>query len=164
MTRVALWLRIVAIWAAAAALLASAHPARLQPPWTPLAAVPTGLVAGVALFLVAGGLPRRCAAPRIATAFVLTLSAVAEEIVWRWFALGELVPRLGTPTAVAVTSALFALAHRGGFAGRFVTGLFLGSVYGATGSLAAVCCTHVAHNLCVASAARAAPRPAGAAT
>lgn len=164
MSPAGLWTRIGATWATAAALLAFAHPAPLRTPWPPLAAAPAGLAAGIALFLVTGGRLRRYRMPRVAAAAVLASTAGAEEAIWRWFALGELAARIGLPAALAASSALFALAHRDRFAGRFAAGVVFGGVYALSGSLAGACCAHAAHNLCVAAASRPVARSAEAAT
>jgi membrane protease YdiL (CAAX protease family) len=150
-----LWLRLLAMWAAAAAVLAFADPAGVgrAPPLAGavLAAVLTG---GVLAALVA----RRRLPVSAATVAVLAVAAAAEELVWRWFALGEIARYLGVPAALAATSLAFGAVHRGARAQHVLTGASFGAVYVATGSVVGAWCAHVGYNAAVASR-RAPPEP-----
>jgi len=151
MTARSLWLRLASGWLLAAVLLAVAAPAAPVGSWRPPPAIVLGAIVGTALFLSLGGRGPRPAALRPATAAVLVLAAGAEEVVWRWFALGELAARAGALPALAATTVLFALAHRPSAAQQLVTGAAFGLVYLGTGALAGAWCAHAAYNLLVAS-------------
>lgn len=158
MSASSLWVRIGAIWLTAAVLLLLvAVPAPPGPGWGRAVAGATGTLGGVLLFLGLGGcrhLPLR--RPRGPTAAVLFVTAGAEEVVWRRFALAELALRVGAVPALGATTVAFALAH-GEAAGRqLVTGAAFGLLYLGTGNLAAPWCAHAAYNLCVAAARTAA--------
>lgn len=153
MTGSSLLLRLGAGWAAAVVLLLVAAPAAPATEWSPPGALAAGVLVGVGLFLVLGGLaPRALAVPRPSTALVLLVAAGAEEVVWRWFALGELAQRADAGAALAVTTVAFALAHRNDCGRQLVTGAVLGGLYVGTGSLAAAWCAHGLYNLGVAAA------------
>jgi membrane protease YdiL (CAAX protease family) len=73
-----------------------------------------GAALGTALFAVAAGRPPRPRRPdrgRRQLAAATLVSAAAEEMLWRGLGL-RLLARAGPVTAVAATSAGFALAHR----------------------------------------------------
>lgn len=153
-----LWLRIVGGWALASALLLTAAPSAPAASWRPPAAVVVGTAVGVALFLALGrGRIGGATPPRAATALVLVLAAGAEEVVWRWFALGELAVRAGGAAALVATTVLFTLAHRPPSAQQLAAGAAFAVVYLATGSLVGSWCAHGAYNLCVASARAGSP-------
>lgn len=159
MSASSLWLRLVATWSAAGALLVLASaPAAGGAAWRPAVAAATGVGVGFALFAALGGRPRPLARPRATTAAVLVVTAGAEEVVWRWFALAELAARSGAAAALAATTVAFALAHGRAAAHHLVTGAAFGALFLLTGSLAAAWSAHAAYNLCVAGGrARAAP-------
>ena len=101
--------------------------------------------------------PRPRLPAALAKGVFLTVRAAVEEVIWRWFVLGLLVPVLGAGLALAVSAAGFALAHRRhqrarGVAVHLLTGVTFGAVFLATGSLAAAVGAHVAYNLLVLAA------------
>jgi membrane protease YdiL (CAAX protease family) len=151
-----LWLRLLAMWVAAATVLAFADPAGVgrAPPRT--AAVVGALLAGGVLGALVARRRLRVSAAAVA---VLAVAAAAEELVWRWFALGELARYLGVPAALAATSLAFGAVHRGARAQHVLTGASFGAVYVATGSVVGAWCAHVGYNAAVASR-RAPPEPA----
>ncbi len=124
-------------------------------------ALPTGVLAGAALFaLLAGARSRRLPACRPRRLLgrrgvVLVARAAVEEVAWRGFLLGALAAPLGWLPALAVSSAGFACAHGGG-RGRLVhllTGGVFGALYLASGRLAAAVAAHVVYNALVLTAA-----------
>jgi membrane protease YdiL (CAAX protease family) len=147
------------VWALAGAALL-ADPARPAASWAIADAVLLGAVAGGTLYRVLAGAPRLLTSAAAAT---LVVAAGAEEVLWRWLALGELAGRIGPLPALAATSAGFGLVHRGARVQHAATGLLFGGVYLGTGSLAGAWCAHATYNLSVAAAAaarRAPPEPA----
>jgi membrane protease YdiL (CAAX protease family) len=153
MTVAGVWIRIAAGCGVAAALAFAASPpapARWLG-WEPLA---VGVAAGVGLFYALARI-RPPVPPAVAA--VLVVLAGAEEVSWRWFALGELATRAGPAAALIATSVGFGLAHPGARLLHTATGIVFGGVYLATGSLVAAWAAHAAYNLSVVAAARASP-------
>ena len=154
-----LWTRTSMHACVAAALLAFAS-VSVQPRVPAAAAVAIGLGAAMILF---GGLtrarvrfrPRRWRAYRlIARGAFYMLRSASEEVAWRWFLLGSLIPAVGMPGAFAASTAGFAVAHAGPRPGRTVavhacTGGIFGGVFLATGSLLAAVAAHGGYNLLV---------------
>ena len=154
-----LWTRTSMHAAVAAALLAFAQ-VSVQPRVPAVAAVAIGLGTGTMLFV---GLTRArvCFRPGRWRAYTLiargafyTVRSAAEEVAWRWFLLGSLIPAVGTPGAFVASTAGFAVAHSGPRLGRTVavhacTGAIFGGVFLATGSLLAAVVAHGGYNLLV---------------
>lgn len=124
-------------------------------------AVALGAVAGAGLFRVLAGprvpalRPAPLAGPR---GVVLAGRASVEEVAWRGFLLGALVPPLGPLAALGVTSVAFALAH-GAAGGRLrlvhvLTGGVFGGLYLSSGRLASAVAAHVVYNGLVVAARR----------
>jgi ABC-2 type transport system ATP-binding protein len=141
-----------------------------RPPHTPLPhldAAPIGLAAGIALFLLlAHARPRLLLTPLAAAAALAVAAAgMSEEAIWRAFTLARIAPAAGVGTAIAVTSAAFAVTHlpmlrARGAAMQLVTGTVFGVLFAATGSLVACALAHAAYNVL---AVLARTRPASAA-
>ena len=154
-----LWTRTSMHAAVAAALLAFAQ-VSVYPRVPAAGAVAVGLGAATMLF---AGLtrarprfrPTRWRANRlIARGAFYTLRSASEEVAWRWFLLGSLIPAVGMPGAFAASTAGFAVAHAGSRPGRTVaihacTGGIFGGVFLATGSLLAAVVAHGGYNLLV---------------
>lgn len=159
MSAPSLWARLAATWiAAGAVLLLVAAPTVTEPEWRPSLAAAAGAAAGLVLFLALGGRARAFAWPRPTTAVVLVVTAGAEEVIWRWFALAELAARSDTLAALATTTIAFALAHGRSASHHLLTGAAFGALFLVTGSLAAAWSAHATYNLSVAAGrARAAP-------
>jgi ABC-2 type transport system ATP-binding protein len=90
----------------------------------------------------------------IARGAFYTLRSASEEVAWRWFLLGSLVPAVGMLGAFAASTAGFAVAHAGARSGRTVavhacTGGVFGGVFLGTGSLLGAVVAHVGYNLLV---------------
>jgi membrane protease YdiL (CAAX protease family) len=149
-----LWLRLAASWCAAVACLAVLHPPTPASTWSDSGAALVGIAVGTTVACMLGGL-RPLVSP--AAALTLALTAGAEEVVWRWFALGSLSERVGPFAALAATSLAFGACHPRARAQHVATGLAFGAVYLASGSLAGAWCAHCAYNLIVASASRRPP-------
>jgi membrane protease YdiL (CAAX protease family) len=149
-----LWLRLTVSWGLAAALLIVARPSAPAAAWSPVDAATLGLGVGTALACALAGLKPALSPGAVAT---LALSAAAEEVVWRWFALGSLSELAGPVVALAATSLAFGAVHPRGRRQHAATGFAFGAVYLATGSLAGAWCAHCSYNLFVATAARRAP-------
>jgi membrane protease YdiL (CAAX protease family) len=144
-----LWIRLATLACTAGALLLTAgRPALPIDRWPVSDALLLGLVAGTLLYryLAMPALPLSLAAGT-----VILLAAGAEEVVWRWFALGGLAPRLGPIGALAVTSIGFGLVHPAGRAQHILTGATFGAVYLASGSVVASWCAHATYNLALAA-------------
>lgn len=154
-----LWSGTAASAAGAAALLAFVR-VPIEPRFAHAPSLALALVAATGLFVgLARTLPRIRASgrplPRLAAlgTFFVVRSA-SEEVTWRWFLLGSLVPRVGASSALALSSAGFALAHargqhRRGVAVHLATGAVFGGVFLATGSILAAIAAHAAYNLLV---------------
>jgi len=131
----------------------------LSPP-VPTARLASG--AGFAVGVAVGAALFACAArrvPRIAMRpllLVLGVTAASEEVVWRRFALGELLPA-GALIALAVSSVGFALVHPRRRLLHLATGASFGGVYLGTGTLAASIGAHWAYNALVGSLVRRKP-------
>lgn len=160
MTARGLWLRVgigTALALAALVALSPRCPPRRLPP---LLAVPAGVVGGVALYAAAVRMPLAAGASGRPVTVLLArhaffaLVAADEEVIWRRVALGVLLPR-GVLLAVAASSSGFALMHRPRVGLQLVTGGVFGSLYLATGWLAAPIGAHWTYNELV---ARARPR------
>jgi membrane protease YdiL (CAAX protease family) len=153
-----LWARLCAETVLATTLLVTADVWMPRPSMQLSFAIAIGATAGVTLvFLLAGRRPVRGSIVRerrrlvAAKGGVLAIGSASEEVVWRWFAIGALTPRVGVLAAFAASTLAFALAH-----GRpravvvhIVTGCTFGGVYVLTGSLVAAIVSHVAYNLAV---------------
>ncbi|MDX6483128.1 MAG: type transport system ATP-binding protein [Gaiellaceae bacterium] len=154
-----LWRRTSVYVCVAAALLAFAQ-GSVQPRVPTAAGVAIGLGAAAVLFV---GLSRARARLRprrrrahalIARGAFYTLRSACEEVAWRWFLLGSLIPAVGMPGAFAASTAGFAVAHAGPRSGRTVavhacTGGIFAGVFVATGSLLAAVVAHGGYNLLV---------------
>jgi membrane protease YdiL (CAAX protease family) len=153
------WARTAGELTLAATLAATASPSSPGP--ARVALLPSlllGATAGVGLVvLLARRLPP---SPRIARArlrlvalkaSVIALGSCAEEILWRWCAIGALAPAIGVLPAYAASTIGFALAHPGRHARRthFLTGAFFGAVYLTTGRIVAAVAAHLAYNVTV---------------
>lgn len=149
-----LWLRLTASWCAAVACLALLHPPTPSPTWSGPGAALAGIAVGATVACMLGGL-RPLVSP--AAALTLVLTAGAEEVIWRWLALGSLAGHVGPLAALAATSLAFGACHPRARAQHVATGLAFGAVYLASGSLAGAWCAHCAYNLVVASASRRTP-------
>jgi membrane protease YdiL (CAAX protease family) len=150
-----LWLRLAALWAVAAALIGLARPSSPSGPLDAPAAVALGAAIGAALFWAGSG---RRPHLSVGAAAVLAVSAGAEEIVWRWFALAELAALAGMLPALVASSLAFGAAHPRARAQHAITGLAFGGAYLAGGLLGAWC-AHLTYNLTVAAVRRAPPEP-----
>lgn len=149
-----MWTRLAISWSTAAACLALLHPAAPSPAWSQTGAALAGLAVGASVACVLAGL-RPFLSPLAAA--TLALTAGAEEVVWRWLALGALAGAVGPLAALGATSLAFGAFHPGARTQHVATGLAFGAVYVASGSLAGAWCAHCAYNLVVASAARRPP-------
>lgn len=157
----AFWLRVAATTSVAAALVvlvAPPCPPRRMPP--PVAAA-LGGVTGAALF--AALLRRRpvlaqllSGSSAVGRSLFFALCAANEEVLWRRVLLGELLPAGGLAALVA-SSAGFAVAHRRARPLHLVTGATFGTLYLATGVLAASIAAHWAYNALVGSLVQRAP-------
>jgi len=122
-----------------------------------LSGVGLGTAAGIILFylLAYDGAARPLRAERSAIVKLTALLAVvsvAEEIVWRGYALATLRATTGPLTALAATSLGFAAAHATtqgwtGIRTHLVTGAVIGLAFILTRSLAAAVATHLSYNL-----------------
>jgi membrane protease YdiL (CAAX protease family) len=139
------WTRLVGATAVAIALVVS-----LSPPGPPLrlpvvAAAPAGLLAGAALSLAVRRGASAASRPSLAVLALLAVSAANEELIWRRVLAGELL-RAGALAALAGSTVLFALAHRGRPGLHLATGGLFGGLYLATGALTAAVAAHWAYN------------------
>ena len=142
------------LWATAFAAAAIVGLPRRSSPLDGPAAVAIGAAAGLALFVVLAGRPRR---PRrrpgltVARSAWLSAGAAFEEVLWRGLALALLLPRVGMAAALGATSTGFALSHRHqgrGGAVHFVTGGVFGATFVCAG-LAAAIAAHASYNVLV---------------
>jgi membrane protease YdiL (CAAX protease family) len=153
---VALWGRVGAVTAAAFAVTFALSPAQPAAQLSASAATAVGGAAGLALFLAIARsrprLPVRGASVSVLFAKVgfFGLWATNEELLWRRFALGELLD-VGAFPAVLGSTVGFALVHRARRGVHVVTGGAFGAVYLATGVLAASVAAHFVYNLLVAA-------------
>ncbi|MGD0473137.1 MAG: CPBP family intramembrane glutamic endopeptidase [Candidatus Velthaea sp.] len=122
-----------------------------------LTGIALGTAAGIILFylLAYDGAARPLRAKRFAIvklAALLAVVSVAEEIVWRGYALAALRATTGPLAALAATSLGFAAAHATtqgwtGIRTHLVTGAVIGLAFILTRSLAAAVATHLSYNL-----------------
>lgn len=153
MTPAGLWLRLTAGVSAAAGsilLIQVESPALLSVPAAP--AVLVGVLGGVVLFSsLARARPvvRRfpLSRRRLNRSSFFLLWATVEEALWRRLVLGTLALHGGWVVALVGSSIGFAVSHRVGWTGHLVTGLGFGSIYLATGQLAAAVAMHAVYNL-----------------
>jgi membrane protease YdiL (CAAX protease family) len=151
----AFWLRIAAVTALAVSLALVLEPPRPDPRVPGPLALAAGLVAGAVLFVGASrrrpSVRRRRAAKSLVVArqLFLGLCAANEELLWRRVLLGELL-FAGPVTALALSSAGFAIAHRRARVLHVGTGCVFGGVYLATGFLGASIAAHWLYNVLVA--------------
>jgi membrane protease YdiL (CAAX protease family) len=147
--RSGLLLRLVVGAVGAAALLVAISPDTPTARIGSLAAAGAGIAAGLLLY-VAVARSRPYVPPRapaaLAACAVLVVAAASEEIVWRRVVLGELL-RVGPLAAVAGSTLGFALVHRTRQTLHLGTGAAFGSLYLATGALAASIAAHWAYNV-----------------
>ena len=80
----------------------------------------------------------------------LALWAAIEETIWRWLVLGELATRTNVVIALLASATAFGWLHSRSRLVHTATGLAFGTVYVATGQLAAAIVTHLTYNLLVA--------------
>jgi hypothetical protein len=148
---------LVGVCGAAATLLALRPPGRATTPRSALLAAAAGFASlpllGAALAAVASALglgPAPVVRPPGPALAVLQLGPgpLLEELLYRERLLGSLRPRLGAPAAVAVSSAVFAVAHPEPWSGlgALGVGLALGALFAATGSLALAVAAHAGLN------------------
>jgi ABC-2 type transport system ATP-binding protein len=168
-----LWWRAAALSLTATVLLATADVSiQARYPWqaTVVAAVLVAAVLFAALArrpLRLRSLSRSRGPALVAKAAFLGCSSASEEILWRWFLLGELSSKIGVPAAFLVSTLGFAVVHGRWQGGRGVavhvmTGSVFGGIFLVTGSLAAAIAAHVTYNLLIAVAvesARSTARP-----
>ena len=126
-----------------------------------------GLLVGIALFTcLARARPRMLLTPAaMATALVVVAVGMSEGAIWRAFALDRLAPVIGAWTAIAVTTAAFAVTHVPalrvrGAALQLATGLVFGVLFTVTGSLLACVVAHAAYNTLAVLGRRAIPATA----
>jgi membrane protease YdiL (CAAX protease family) len=157
----AFWSRIAVTTAAAETLGFAVSPPRPPAQTPPVASVALGAVAGTLLF--AALLRRRPVLAQLVSGpsavgrnLFFALCAANEEVLWRRVLLGELLP-LGGLAALAASSAGFSVAHRRARPLHVVTGATFGTLYLATGALAACIAAHWAYNALVGSLAKRAP-------
>lgn len=123
--------------------------------------VSLGVGVGVALLLFRSlsgrSLPRVTDGPLLgAAALLFAACATGEEVVvWRWFVLGGLSPRIGWPAALLVSTLGFAVTHVRARSLRpvwvhMLTGATFGSIYVLTGRLVAAIACHAAYNVLIA--------------
>ena len=153
-----LWLQIVlgtAVAGTALFLISPPAPASKLPV---LAAVSAGAAAGLCLYIAVTRmrpfLPRGTGRYSVVAAkyMLIGLLAADEEVVWRRLVLGECL-RAGVAAALAGSALAFGLAHRTRPGLHLGTGAAFGSVYVATGALAASIATHWAYNALLATLA-----------
>jgi membrane protease YdiL (CAAX protease family) len=93
--------------------------------------------------------PGRAASLAVKGVYV-TITSAAEEILWRWLALGGLASVVGVAPAFVVSTVGFAVTHgvrrADVVAVHLVTGAAFGSVYLVTGQVAAAILAHAAYN------------------
>lgn len=119
--------------------------------------VPLGIVAGLILYyvLAAGDASTPVAASRRSILSLMALLAgvsIAEEIIWRGFALDTLRTTSGTGVALVATTLGFGASHAAtqGWSGiryHLITGLVMGLICVATGSLLSAIAAHLSYNM-----------------
>ncbi len=149
-------------FAVVAALLLAVRPPRGRAAPVPSVVVAGGLagfasypawIVAIASIGIGIGLPARLAEPQGAGSpwlwvAVLLGAPLFEELLYRERLLPALRARLGTPTAIALSSLLFALPHLEAWnvLGAFAVGLLLGAVYARTRSTALCIAYHAGLN------------------
>jgi membrane protease YdiL (CAAX protease family) len=132
---------------------------RLAPRLPLTAALAVGVAAGALLYggLAGRRVPRQLRGGAPATALLIGRAAV-EELAWRGFLLGALLPAVGAPAALLGSSGVFALSHRVEHGGQRLVHLLAGCVFGlaylVTGRLSAAVAAHVVYNGLIAAARR----------
>jgi membrane protease YdiL (CAAX protease family) len=154
MTAGPVWIRIGVTCTVAGGLVALTTPGGPEALWPTPDRVLVGVATGLALFW---GVARIAPPLSLPLLVVLVLAAGAEEVIWRWFVLGELLAAMGTAAALLASACAFGAVHPGRRVLHTGTGLAFGAVYVLTGSLLAAWGAHGAYNVCVAVAARHAP-------
>jgi membrane protease YdiL (CAAX protease family) len=143
--------------AIAAALVAAGIVPLLRGAERDLIGMSAGVVAGLLLFyaLAHNGnvhpVPAKLSAV-IKLAALLAAVSVAEEILWRGYALASLRTTTGPIAALIVTTIGFSAAHAStqGWSGiryHLITGFVMGLAFVLTGSLLAAVTTHLSYNL-----------------
>jgi membrane protease YdiL (CAAX protease family) len=160
-TPLAFWARVATTTGLALALLLALSPPHPRTRTGEAFAVALGMAAGAALFAAVlrrrpGAAPLGAAPATLARSLFLGLCAANEEVLWRRLLLGELLPAGGL-AALAVSSAGFAVAHRGARPLHLATGVTFGALYLATGALGASIAAHWVYNALVASVPRVPP-------
>lgn len=151
MTARSFWLRVALATSVALALALALAPPQPAVRLAPAAAAVLGAAAGTLLFVCVTRRAPRPSNPRRRTAIVLAkqlvlgLCATNEEIVWRRVVLGELLPA-GAFSALAASSAGFAVVHRRARPLHVLTGTVFGCLYLSTGVLAASVTAHWTYN------------------
>jgi membrane protease YdiL (CAAX protease family) len=122
-----------------------------------LIGIPLGAVAGVLLFytLAHDGAAKPVRAKSSAVlglAVLLAAVSIAEEIVWRGYALATLRTTTGPIVALIVTTIGFAAAHAttqgwSGIRNHLITGFVIGLAFVLTRSLLAAIMTHLSYNV-----------------
>jgi membrane protease YdiL (CAAX protease family) len=140
-----LWLGLLAYWLVAAVSLAVVHPERDEQ-WPSLVGLVVGAAAGAALVVALSGCRPRLP-PAGLVPFVIVVSAVAEEAVWRRLVLGTLADRSGPMPALAASTVAFAVAHRSGRRVHVATGAVFGGLYVLSASLVCAASAHIVYNL-----------------
>jgi membrane protease YdiL (CAAX protease family) len=150
-------------WCIAAALVA-ADPAALGRLAASGNHIAGALAAGIALYCILAGrgfrlgrIARAAVLPMLGTGLVVSLTAIAEETIWRGFAFGFLADRSGVPVAVVMTTLGFAALHMygqgwSGVISHVLTGAAFALAVVITGGLIAAMLMHVTYNLAVVAA------------
>lgn len=133
-------------------LLVAAPTEPPRPPLAPVLALPLGALIGIVLAALLARRRRRTAS--LGAGLVIGFAGAGEEALWRAFALGRLASAVGVAGAVVLSTVGFAMTHvpaqrLRGFRLQLVTGLAFGSLYAASGSLAAAASAHGLYNMLV---------------
>ncbi len=141
----------------ALALVAGGHVRMLHGIRNDSIGVPLGVAAGLILYyvLAAGDTSTPVSTSHRSVAKLMALLAgvsIAEEILWRGFALETLTTTAGIAVALVATTLGFAASHAAtqGWSGiryHLLTGLVMGLVCVATGSLLSAIATHLSYNM-----------------
>ena len=120
---------------------------------TGYASLPAWAAAIGALGLLLGLDTLEASRPGRYSSWIVTVGVapVLEELLYRERLQSALGPKIGSPAAVLVSSALFALPHIEPWAvlGTFVVGIALGAMFSATGSIALCIGVHAGLNAAV---------------
>lgn len=130
------------------------------PPRAPVhfaVAMLVGVLAGTALFVaLARSVPavRRRSPVAVGAGLSVAAAGAGEEAIWRGFVLARIAPGVGIGAAVLLAAGGFAATHfpamrRRGVVVHLGTGTVFGTVFAATGSLAACAVAHAAYNMLV---------------